>query len=125
MSFRDFVRVAWLPVQRELVIEYSIGAGFYDVALRLRFFALDPSPRPPLPHAEHGFLRQPMTHLPGQHADLPTAVRIMRDQICEESRYIRLESLHPAVRHERFLEYGAQSRAALVQSLDSLRGSDA
>src|SRR5215469_2761279 len=63
------------------------------------------SPRSPLPHAKHRFLWQRTPDLPGEHADLAPMMRVVRDQIAQESNNIRTEALHPAIHFEGCFEY--------------------
>ena len=57
----------------------------------------DGSTRAPLPHAEHGFLREWMAELAGQHADLPAMVCIVCDEISDEAGDVRAKVLDAAV----------------------------
>ena len=42
-----------------------------------------------------------MSQLPREHGDLPSMMRIVRDQISDESRNIRTKPLDPAINIER------------------------
>jgi hypothetical protein len=46
-----------------------------------------------------------MPDLPGQHRDLAPMMRVVRDQIAQESSNIRTETLHPAIPFEGRFEY--------------------
>lgn len=51
----------------------------------------------PLPHAEHCLLRDRVSGLAGQHRDLSAMVRIVCDQITEESGHVRAKAFDVAV----------------------------
>jgi len=42
-----------------------------------------------------------MSQLPREHGDLPSMMRIVRDQVSDESRHIRAKALDPAISFER------------------------
>jgi hypothetical protein len=42
-------------------------------------------------------LWQRVTELPRQHSDLPPMMRVVRNQVCEEGSYVRLESFNAPV----------------------------
>src|SRR5579863_2473181 len=69
--------------------------------------AAEDLPRSPLPHAKHRFLRQRVTKLARDHRDLPAMMRVVRDQVSQESGYIWTKALHPAVALERPADYYA------------------
>lgn len=67
-------------------------------------WALDPqrnSALAPLPHPKNSFLRKRVSQLPREHGDLPSVMRIVRDQVSDESRHIRTKALDPAISFER------------------------
>src|SRR5258708_14650903 len=76
--------------------------------------------RSPLPHAEHGLLRQWMADLPRQHGDLATVMGIVRNQITDKSSHIWTEILYATVSRERVADHRAHSRAAFLQCPQSL-----
>src|SRR5580698_5817061 len=69
----------------------------------------------PLPHAEHGFLGQRVAHLAGEHADLAAMVRVVGNQIAEESGHIGTESFYSAIAFQGRFQYRAQSCPALLE----------
>ena len=81
-------------------------------------------PRSPLPHTEHGLLRQGMADLPGEHRNLAAMVGIVRNQVANESGDIGTEILDAAVGGQRVADHRAQRRAAFLKRGQSPRRSD-
>src|SRR5580692_11173967 len=69
----------------------------------------------PLPHAEDRFLRQGVAHLAGKHADLSAMMRVVGNQVAEESGNVGTESFYSAIAFQRRLQYRAEGCAALLQ----------
>src|SRR5262249_28868364 len=80
--------------------------------------------RSPLPHAEHGFLRQWMTCLARQHTNLPAMMRIMRDQVSKETPDLRAKAFYSPICLHRRWEHGGKRGSAFLQRFHSLRRSD-
>src|SRR5882762_9645748 len=82
------------------------------------------SARVPLPHAEHGFGWQGVSHLTSEHGDLAAVVGIVRDEVPKESSHIGAKTLDAAIAFEGATDHGAQGVAALFQGTEGLPGSD-
>src|SRR5271165_3873291 len=82
------------------------------------------SARAPLPHAEHGLLRQGMAELPRQHGDLSAMMSVMRDEVAEKSSHVGAETFDAAIGTQGSAHDDAERFAALFEGAHRLRRRD-
>src|SRR5208282_663341 len=108
----------FLPWRPELGLNRMVALCMRRLALLLSLA------HAPLPHAEHGLLWNRVSGLAGQHSDLSAMVRVVCDQVTEETGHVWAKALNAAIAFEGQLENFPQRSAAQLQRLFCLSRRD-